>query len=97
MADKPPISGPASGKGVNCLIVNIIVPGLGSIIAGRTSVGVLQLALALIGIPLIFFHFVGLFVIPAAYIWSIVTGVQIMQASVEPAGRAERPPDEDAL
>lgn len=79
-----PISGPVSDKSINGMVLNCIIPGLGLIVAGQTVLGVVQLAMALIGIPLIFFHGFGVLLIIAAYIWSIVTGVQLMQKSGEP-------------
>ena len=61
------IGGPASAKGVNGLVLNIIVPGLGNLLYGRTEIGVGQIfALAMIG---------------GAWIWSIVTGFQLMSSS----------------
>ena len=79
-----PISGPVSDKSINGMVLNFIIPGLGLIIAGETVLGVIQLAMALVGIPLIFFHGFGVLMIIAAYIWSIVTGVHLMQKSTEP-------------
>jgi len=76
-----------------CLILNIILmPGLGTIIGGKTREGVWQLILlfggiflglyltiniigAIIGIPLLFGGPV------AAWIWGIITGVEIIQES----------------
>ncbi len=75
------------------LLVNVLVlPGLGSIIGGRHQEGIWQLSLCLgsllLGILLIF-TIVGILVaIPllifgplAAWIWSLVTGIRMVQES----------------
>jgi hypothetical protein len=76
------IGGPASAKGVNGLVLNIIVPGLGTILYGKTEIGVGQLVLAGLGIPMLWFSWlVALAMIAGAWIWSIVTGFQLMSSS----------------
>lgn len=58
------------------LIVNVFLPGIGTIIGGDTRIGLIQFFLYLIGIPLIFFFFVGVPLIFVAWIWGIISSVQ---------------------
>ncbi len=61
------------------LILNIIVlPGLGSLIGGKTRDGVWQLVLFIVGIPLCLV-LIGFPMMLAAWIWGIVTGVRMVQ------------------
>lgn len=69
----------SKGLAIVCLLLNIfILPGLGSLIGGRTKAGVWQLVLVLAGVPLSLV-LIGFPMILIAWIWSIVTGVQIIQ------------------
>ncbi len=62
-----------------CLLLNILLmPGLGSIIAGKTGQGIAQLILFIIGIPLSFI-LIGIPLIIASWIWALVTGIQIVK------------------
>lgn len=62
-----------------CLLLNILIlPGLGSLIAKRTKAGIWQLVMAIVGIPLCFI-IIGFFVIAAAWIWSLITGLDILK------------------
>lgn len=79
MADKKPDKTMA----IVGLILNIIIlPGLGTIIAGRTKTGVIQLVLYIVAI-LLDLTIIGLIIgIPlgiAMWIWALVTGIQILQ------------------
>jgi hypothetical protein len=82
MDAKPPIGGPASAKNINGMILNVIIPGLGTIMNGDTGVGVGQLLLVVLGFPTLIFikWFLGLAMIFGGWTWSIVTGVQMMLA-----------------
>jgi TM2 domain-containing membrane protein YozV len=61
-----------------CLILNVVIlPGLGTLIAGRTNEGVLQLVLFLVGIPLSFF-IVGIPLMLGMWIWALISGIDIM-------------------
>ena len=76
--DEPKVS---QGMAIAALLLNILVlPGLGSLIAGRTREGVIQLVLYIIGIPLIFV-LIGIPIMIGAWIWGLVTGIQIVQDS----------------
>ncbi len=78
------------GIAIAALLVNaLFLPGLGSIIGGRTTEGIWQLVLSLGSILMLFVLFVsivGVLLAPlvmlapfAAWIWGIVTGVQLIQ------------------
>ena len=79
------IRGPASGKGVNGLVLNIIIPGLGTLIYGkRTEIGVGQLALFVLGFPMFWFHWLfALAMIAGAWVWSAVVGFQMFSSSTQ--------------
>jgi hypothetical protein len=80
--DKPSIGGPASAKGINGLVLNIIVPGLGTLLYGKTEIGVGQLVLALAGLPMMKLSIIfGLLMMAGAWVWSIVVGFQLFSAS----------------
>jgi TM2 domain-containing membrane protein YozV len=74
------VSGPADGTAVAAMVLNVIIPGTGSLIAGRVAIGVVQLVLWIIGVPLSFVV-IGLPMALAAWIWSLVTGIQILEES----------------
>lgn len=75
------ISAPVSQSGVNYLAMNVFVPGLGTMMRGKKPMGAAQLALAVLGVPMLFkFTFVGIFMILGAYIWSIATGVGFLKS-----------------
>ncbi len=77
MADKK-IS---NSTAILALILNILVlPGLGSLIGGKTTAGVLQLVLFLIGIPLTFV-FIGIPLMIGMWIWALITGIQLVSES----------------
>ena len=73
----------AKGKNVNGLVLNCVVPGLGSLICGQ-KIGGAMLGLFILGIVLIlaiglsFTSLVGLVPIFAAYLWSIMAGVGLL-------------------
>jgi len=64
-------------------VLNILLPGLGSIIAGRIKTGIYQLvliALALIAAIFIPGWIVFCILWAIAWIWGIVTGVQLIKS-----------------
>lgn len=70
---------PSQGIAIAALLLNILIlPGLGSIVGGRTSTGVTQIILAIISIPLIFIV-IGIPLLIAVWIWALVTGIQIIK------------------
>lgn len=67
------------GLAIVALILNILIlPGLGSLIAGKTQAGIWQLVLAILGFVLSFI-LIGIPLLIVAYIWGIVTGVRLIQ------------------
>ena len=77
----PKRRGSSQGLAIAALLLNIlIIPGLGSIIGGRTGTGVKQLVLAIIG-AIFTFVFIGIPILIAAWIWGIVTGIQLIKES----------------
>jgi TM2 domain-containing membrane protein YozV len=74
------ISPPAEGTAVAAMVLNVVIPGTGSLLAGRVSVGVVQLILWIIAVPLSFV-LIGIPMAMAAWIWSLVTGIQILEES----------------
>lgn len=76
------------GMAIAALVLNILIwPGLGSLVAGR-QVGWAQGFLALGGLILlltIILFFVGIPMMIAAWIWGLVTGIQLIQEAGAPA------------
>lgn len=67
------------GMAIACLLLNIlIIPGLGSLLGGKKKEGTWQLVLALVGFVLSFI-LIGFPVIIAAWIWGLVTGINLVQ------------------
>lgn len=75
-----PIAGPADGRAVTAMVLNVVLPGTGSLIAGRITVGVVQLAMWVVALPLCFV-LIGFPLALASWIWSLVTGIQILEES----------------
>lgn len=72
---------PSQGMAILGLLLNVLIlPGLGSIIGGKTKVGIIQLVLTLIGIPLSYV-IVGIPLIIAMWIWALITGIQMIKES----------------
>lgn len=72
-------SGGNMGLAIVALILNILIlPGLGSLIGGKTKEGIWQLVLAIVGIVLSII-IIGIPIIIAAWVWGIVTGVRLVQ------------------
>ena len=59
------------------LIINLVFPGIGSIIGGRVNEGIWQVVLFIIGFPLMIIM-IGFAVIFAAWIWALVTSIQMV-------------------
>jgi hypothetical protein len=75
-----PIGPPLESTAVAAMVLNVIIPGSGSLVAGRVSIGIVQLMLWIIGVPLSFI-LVGVPMALAAWVWSLVTGIQILEES----------------
>ena len=65
------------GLAIFALIVNVLLPGVGSLIAGKTKTGLYQLIMFIVSIPLMIF-FVGFIIFFAVWIWGIVTGARLV-------------------
>lgn len=77
-----PDSAPARGRSVNGLVLNVLVPGVGSLVCGR-PIGIAMLGLVILGIVFFFLlpgwsKLLGILPIVAAWIWSIVAGVGLL-------------------
>ena len=63
------------------LILNVfILPGLGTLIAGRTKTGIWQLVLSVIGLVTSFI-LIGIPILIVAWVWGLITGIKIVQES----------------
>ena len=72
----PSVSAPVEASGINHLVLNCVVPGLGSLVRGRYGLGLLQLGLLVAAVPALFFKlWLGLLLAVFAYVWSISSGV----------------------
>jgi TM2 domain-containing membrane protein YozV len=60
---------------VLALVLNIFFPGVGTLVLGETKIGVIQLTLWLISIPLLFV-LIGFPLSFGVWIWAIVTAAQ---------------------
>lgn len=70
---------PSQGIAIASLLLNILIlPGLGSLIGGRTKVGIIQLVLFIIAIPLSLI-LIGIPLLIAMWIWALVTSIQIVK------------------
>jgi TM2 domain-containing membrane protein YozV len=57
------------------LLVNLPLPGVGSLIAGKTREGVLQLVMAAVALPLCIV-LIGFPLLFGAWVWALVTGIK---------------------
>ena len=74
------VSPPSEGTAITALVLNLIIPGVGSLVAGRTSQGVVQLVLWVVSFPLMVV-LIGFPMLLAVWIWSLVSGIQILEES----------------
>lgn len=68
-------SGQAHPQAALGLILNVFFPGVGTLVLGQVTTGVIQLALWLVSIPLTFF-IIGLPLYFGVWVWAIVVGIQ---------------------
>ena len=64
-------------RAITALIVNLIIPGLGSIIGRKKHEGLVQLILFIISIPLLII-LIGIPLLVAMWLWALITSVQII-------------------
>lgn len=68
-------------RAILALILNIIVlPGLGTLVAGNTNIGLIQLILFLVGIPLSFI-LIGIPLMIGMWVWALITGIDLLNKS----------------
>jgi TM2 domain-containing membrane protein YozV len=77
---------PTEAVALTGLALNLCVPGVGSLVAGRTALGLMQLSLLIVGIPLCFV-LIGLPVVLAAWVWGLVSGITALREAQQAAGR----------
>lgn len=68
-------SGPRRRNPVAGLLLNAVLPGLGSLVAGRRGEGKLQLFLLVLGVVTIPF-LVGFALLAGVWVWAVAAGVQ---------------------
>lgn len=67
------------GLAIVSLILNVLIlPGLGTLVAGKMKIGAWQLVLAVVGI-ILSFYIIGIPILIAAWIWGLITGIQLIQ------------------
>jgi len=71
------------------LVVNLIFPGLGTVIAATKrkeymTQGIIQLVLEIIAIPLMFL-IIGFLIAPAVWIWALITSIMMLTKEPAPA------------
>ena len=84
-------SGAARGRSVNGLVLNTIIPGVGSLVCGKMT-GLLMLLLLAVGIAMFFvlsgWHKAwGVAPIVVAWIWSIIAGIGLLDDKEPSAGQ----------
>lgn len=72
----PSVAPPVEAGSINHLVMNAIIPGLGSLAHGKKALGLAQLAMALAALPTLFFNFWAAVLLAVfAYAWSVVSGI----------------------
>jgi TM2 domain-containing membrane protein YozV len=79
-APQLPTNPPSEAQAVTGLVLNLCIPGVGSLVAGKPGPGIAQLAMLIAGLPLCFV-LVGFPIVFAAWLWALMTGVQALQES----------------
>ncbi len=70
----PQYTQPDQSKALLVLILNILIPGVGTIIYGETQRGVIQLVLYIVGWVLTII-LIGAIISLGAWIWSLIDGI----------------------
>jgi TM2 domain-containing membrane protein YozV len=66
------------------LILNIIIPGAGTLVAGMTNIGILQLLLYGVGAFMVMSFYgaiVGIPLVIIVWVWALVTGIKLVMRS----------------
>jgi len=61
-------------KGIIGLVLNLMFPGVGTMVIGRVGRGILQLVLYIIGLITSIFV-VGVFIIMAVWVWAVIDSI----------------------
>ena len=70
---------PTESIAVIALLLNVLIlPGVGTIVGGRTNTGVIQIILFCLGI-LLSIVLIGIPLAIGIWIWGLVTGIQLLQ------------------
>ncbi|MCP4447422.1 MAG: hypothetical protein GY811_19085 [Myxococcales bacterium] len=68
----------SAGRAITALFINALVcPGMGSMVGGQNAVGVAQMSLFMVGLPLAVVN-VGLPLLAAAWAWGIFSGAKLV-------------------
>ena len=67
------------------LILNLFFPGVGSLVVGKTTAGIIQLVMFVLSVPLSLIA-IGIPLYLAAWIWALVTGIQAFSSPPRPPG-----------
>ena len=78
MAAKPMRQGGNKNLAIAALLINLIIPGLGTIIGGNTKTGLIQLIVLIIGMLLKVFG-IGFIIVAVAWVWALVTSIQALR------------------
>ncbi len=72
--------GISSGLAVGILILNLVIPGVGTLIAGPEykQTGIYQLVLYVVGIVLSII-LIGYLLVLGAWVWALVTSIEILK------------------
>lgn len=88
----PTAQAPSQAIAIVALVLNLIlIPGVGTLVGGRTRDGLAQLGLLAVGFVLIFTIIlipVSIVCFIAAWIWGIVSGIQLVSQASPPQPRA---------
>ena len=74
----------SKGTAIAALIINLVLPGVGSLVGGKTVQGVLQLLGSLFGLALtgtIVFSFLGIPVMIVMWVWAVITGALLVSSA----------------
>jgi TM2 domain-containing membrane protein YozV len=74
------ITRPPETQATMGLVLNLVFPGVGSIVAGKTGEGIAQLVLFVIGLPLCFL-LIGIPLCVAVWGWALSTGLRAVHES----------------
>jgi TM2 domain-containing membrane protein YozV len=81
----PGVGPPAAPSAMAGLVLNLFIPGIGSLVAGKTAEGAAQLGLFVIGVPLSAL-FIGLPLVMVAWAWALATGIRAIAESQRASG-----------